>query len=49
MTGRRRPEFGAAVRSFPIGDYVIFYDPVDGGVEIVHILHAKRNIHRVYK
>ena len=46
--GRRRPEFGAAVRSFPVGEYVIFYVPVSDGVEIVHVLHSKRDIHRIY-
>jgi toxin ParE1/3/4 len=28
-------------------NYRIFYRPVDGGIEVVRVLHAKRNIRRL--
>ncbi len=42
--GRPRPELGTALRSFPVGDYVIFYRPFENGIEIVRVLHGARDI-----
>jgi toxin ParE1/3/4 len=42
--GRGRPELAADLRSFPVGNYVIFYKPVRGGIEIVRVLSAARDI-----
>jgi toxin ParE1/3/4 len=41
--GRQREELSARLRSFPIGNYVIFYRPMDNGVEIVRVLHGARD------
>ena len=30
---------------FPFGNYLIFYDIVQGGVQIVHIAHGARDVH----
>ena len=40
--GRGRPEFGAAVRSFAVENYVIYYRH-DGDVLIARILHGRRD------
>lgn len=42
--GVARPELGDALRSFPVSSYVIFYRPIDDGVEIVRVLHGRRDI-----
>jgi toxin ParE1/3/4 len=42
--GRRRKELGRSLRSFPAGDYVIFYRPLKDGIEVVRILHSSRDI-----
>jgi toxin ParE1/3/4 len=42
--GRERTELAPALRSFPIGSYVIFYRPIPDGVEIARILNASRDI-----
>ena len=42
--GRACPQFGPTMRSFPIGKYIIFYDRIEDGIEIIHIFHAKRDI-----
>lgn len=35
--GKSREEFAPRLRSFPVGSYVIFYRPVENGVEIVRV------------
>lgn len=42
--GRRRDEVGKDVRSFPSGDYVIFYEIESDSVHILHVLHGSRNL-----
>ncbi|MCI0485827.1 MAG: type II toxin-antitoxin system RelE/ParE family toxin [Blastocatellia bacterium] len=42
--GRARDELAPSLRSFPVGKYVIFYRPIEDGVEVVRVLHGKREI-----
>jgi len=42
--GRLRPEIGEDIRSFPVGNYVVFYKTVREGVYISRVLHGKRDI-----
>ncbi len=42
--GRSREELSPELRSFPFQDYLIFYRPIDDGVEIVRVLHGSRDI-----
>ena len=42
--GRERREIGKSIRSFPVGNYVIFYRPIKDGIEIVRVLHGARDI-----
>jgi toxin ParE1/3/4 len=42
--GRERSDLAPELRSFPVGNYVIFYQPVSEGIEVVRILHAARDI-----
>lgn len=44
MLGRLRPEFGPDVRSFPHGDYLVFYRPASQGVGIVRVVHGARDL-----
>lgn len=40
------------VRSWPIRhfmNYLIFYRPIDGGVEVLRILHGARDIERIFR
>ena len=41
--GRQREEVSARLRSFPIGSYVVFYRPMDDGIEVVRVLHGARD------
>ena len=42
--GRARDELAPGLRSFPAGNYIIFYQPVEGGIDVVRVLHAARDI-----
>ena len=41
--GRRREELSSRLRSFPVGRYVIFYRPLENGIEIARVLHGARD------
>ena len=42
--GRPRTELGRSLRSFPVGNYVIFYREVSKGIEIIRVLHGAQDI-----
>lgn len=44
MMGRLRPELGPDVRSFPHGDYLVFYRPENQGVGIARVVHGARDL-----
>jgi toxin ParE1/3/4 len=44
--GPARPELRARVRSFPVGDYLLFYRPIRGGIELLRVLHGARNLRK---
>lgn len=46
--GRERHELIVNLRSFPYKKYLIFYLPINDGVEILRVLHAARNIEDVF-
>ncbi|MET4716406.1 plasmid stabilization system protein ParE [Bradyrhizobium japonicum] len=44
LAGRERQELRDSLRSFPVGNYVIFYVPLPDGVEIVRVMHGRQDI-----
>lgn len=42
-TGGSCEQYGTGLRQFPVGNYVIFYKPLPGGIEIVRVLHGARD------
>jgi toxin ParE1/3/4 len=46
LIGRVRKDLAASLRSFAVGNYVIFYQPLIGneGVEIVRVIEGHRDI-----
>jgi len=44
MIGRSRDELAPGIRSFPVGRYVIFYVPLDDGIDVVRVLHSARDV-----
>ena len=47
--GRKRPELLPDLRSFPIDNYVVFYQQIDGGIDVIRLLHGSRDIEEVFK
>jgi len=41
--GRLRPEISAAVRSFPVKRYLIFYVAEASGIKIIRVLHGRQD------
>jgi toxin ParE1/3/4 len=44
LAGRARAELGKDLRSFPVGNYIIFYLPLSDGIEVVRVLHGRQDI-----
>jgi toxin ParE1/3/4 len=44
LAGRERWELRTDLRSFPVGNYVIFYVPLPDGVEIIRVMHGRQDI-----
>jgi toxin ParE1/3/4 len=42
--GRKRPEIGRDLRSFPIDDYLIVYQAGGGEVRVVRIVHGRLDL-----
>jgi plasmid stabilization system protein ParE len=42
--GRARPDLRSDIRSFPSGNYVIFFRYLDGVFEVVNVLEGHRDI-----
>ena len=41
--GRLREELSPRLRSWVVGNYVIFYRPQPNGIEVIRVLHGRRN------
>ena len=42
--GRSRPEVAEDTRSFPVGNYIIFYQDNSDGILILRVLHGARDL-----
>ncbi len=46
LAGTPREELRVGLRSFPVGDYLVFYQPIKGGIEFIRVLHGSRDLPR---
>jgi len=46
LTGRPRDELHTALRSSPVGRYIVFYLPLRDGIEVVRVLHGAQDLAR---
>lgn len=44
----QRDELQPGLRSFPIGNYLLIYRAVPGGIELVRVLHGARNLDSIF-
>lgn len=42
--GMGRDELKQGLRSHPVGNYLIFYFPLEDGIDIIRVLHGSRDI-----
>ena len=42
--GERRPEYGVELRSSVVGRYVIFFRPIENGIEVARVIAGDRDI-----
>lgn len=47
--GRSRPELAPELRSFPVGNYIIFYRPIENGIEVMRVLSTRRDIDTLFQ
>jgi len=47
--GRSRDDLRLGCRSFVVGQYVVVYRVAEPGVRILHVLHGKRDIPRLFR
>ncbi len=45
--GVSREDLAPGLRSFPVKSYLIFYRPVEDGIEIVRVLHGRRDVEQI--
>ena len=48
MLGTSRDELFPALRSLAVGSYVIFYLPLDDGIDVIRVLHGRRDIESLF-
>ena len=48
LLGKGRFDFILNLRSFPHKKYLIFYFPIENGVEIYRVLHSSRSIDAIF-
>ena len=41
--GQSRPDLAPELRFLPVGNYLIFYRPIENGVEIARVIHGARD------
>jgi toxin ParE1/3/4 len=46
--GRKRSDLLPNLRSFPIGNYVVFYQQIEGGIDVIRLLHGSRDVEEVF-
>lgn len=46
--GRRRDEVRRRLRSFPVGEYVIYYRPIRGGIQLIRVVHGARDLRKIF-
>lgn len=49
MMGRPRDRLAPGIRSYVFQRYLIFYRPVDDGVEVVHVYQGNRDIESLFR
>ena len=49
MMGRSRDELAPGIRSLAFGRYVVFFEPLSDGIDVVRVLHGSRDIDATFE
>ncbi len=49
LIGRLRPDLATDVRSYPVGNYLVFYVPAGNGIEITRVIYGGRDLTKAFK
>lgn len=44
LMGQAADQYRKGLRQFTVGSYVMFYEPIDGGIRLVRVLHGSRKL-----
>lgn len=44
LMGRPRPELAEELRSFPVGNFLIFYLPAPDGIDVARVIYGGRDL-----
>jgi toxin ParE1/3/4 len=47
--GTARDNLAPGLRSFPVGNYLVFYRITPEGIEVARVLHGARDLRAVFK
>src|SRR5215831_13028234 len=47
--GRGRPELGEAMRSFPVGNYLVLYSPDEKGIYVARVVFGGRDLPKTFR
>jgi toxin ParE1/3/4 len=48
LMGEARSDLGADLRVLTVGNYVVVFRPINGGIEVVRIIHGACDIHSLF-
>jgi toxin ParE1/3/4 len=44
LIGRLRPTLGENLRSFPVGNFLVFYTPAADGIDVARVIYGGRDL-----
>ena len=44
LMGESRNELGPELRIYSVGNYVVVFRPIEGGIEVIRIVHGARDL-----
>lgn len=47
--GRERPELASNICNLPVGDHVVFFEPLPDGIDVVRVLHGRMDIEKRFR
>jgi toxin ParE1/3/4 len=48
LTGEARNDLAPGLRIFSVGNYVVVFRAIAGGIEVVRVVHGARELHRLF-